>query len=766
MAQKKTFNGKLGRSISKTEFSFKTADSPSKDKPNVIYIVIDDLGFSQLGCFGSDINTPNIDSLAAEGLRFNNFHTTAICSATRASLLTGANHHSAGISTIAENNSGLPNALGGINPQFATLAQILKEYDYRTMAIGKWHLVSAAERTDAGPYDNWPLGKGFETYYGFLDADMDQWHPVLTRDNTKVAQPKEPKEGYHLSQDLTDNAIKYIYNHEFTRPEQPFFLYLAYGAMHSPHHAPKEYVDKYKGKFDDGWDAIRQRWFENQKRLGVIPQNAELTERNRYVSAWDSLDDRHKKAYARYMEVFAGYLEHTDAQVGRLLDYLKEAEIIDDTIIVLISDNGASAEGGRDGHFNLNSSMDVREDYPEDVDLILENYESVGDEYSLPHYPSGWANAGNTPFQWYKQLTHEGGIKDPFIIRYPKLINDPGSVRGQYLHVSDITPTVMDILGFEKPDIIKGIPQKPFEGISFKDALSNADAPGKYVQHYEMHGNRSIYKDGWKAVVNHSFNASYGESFDDDEWELYHVEEDYSEKHNVADKYPEKLEELKEEWLIQAGRYNVFPMPDNGFLASRDSLKRYSGVVHRTFSLPEKKLTYKHVRYPYAIPSDEGLGSRTNTVIARLDRKDKKEEGVLIASGDRFGGISLYVKDNKPKYVYNVYGRTYYIAESDKELPLGKCEVKLAFTVTGDEKAKAELFVDGEKTGEAAIESFPYSKGPGGIASLKSNPYTSIYDVDYQAPYEYTGTIDEIDVIYEAVGVDADKAVKKAFLND
>ena len=388
MATRK-FTGRVGRTLETTQFQFENIESPSKGKPNVVYIVLDDTGFAQLGCYGSTINTPNIDRLAKEGLRYNNFHTTAICSATRASLLTGANHHSCGVQTTTEGVTGLTNAQGRINPEFATLAEILQSYDYRTMAIGKWHLNQMDARTAAGPYKDWPLGKGFDTYYGFLAADMDQWNPTLTRDNTMVEQPKSAKEGYHLSEDLTENAIHYIYDHHLTYPEQPFFLYLAYGAMHTPHHAPKEYIDKYRGKFDKGWDAIREEWFENQKRLGIVPQDAKLTERNPHVAAWDTLSDNQKKAYARYMQVFAGFLEHTDAQIGHLVDYLERIGELDNTIIVLISDNGVSAEGGKDGHFNLNTSMDITDSYPRDVELALEHYDTLGDEYSNPHYPTG-----------------------------------------------------------------------------------------------------------------------------------------------------------------------------------------------------------------------------------------------------------------------------------------------------------------------------------------------------------------------------------------
>ena len=393
--------------------------------------------------------------------------------------------------------------------------------------------------------------------------------------------------------------------------------------------------------------------------------------------------------------------------------------------------------------------------------MILEHYDTVGDEFSLPHYPAGWANAGNTPFQWYKQFTYEGGIKDPMIIRYPKLIKDPGAVRNQYQHVTDITPTILDILGFDKPEIIKGVPQKPIEGISFKESLENKEAKGKYIQHYEMHGNRSIYKDGWKAVVNHGFNASFGESYEDDEWELYHVDEDYSEKYNVAARYPEKLKELQEDWFIQAGKYNVFPMQKNGFLAFKKQLKE----AHK-IPLPEVNLSYKHVRYPFVLPADPGIATRTGVITVKLARKSKQEEGVLIAAGDRFSGISFYVKNNRLKYVFNLYGRTYFVAESADELPTGEVEVKLAFTVTGEEKAIAEIFINEQKTGGTKVDGFPYSRGPGGVTCLKANPFTSVYDKDYAAPFEYTGEIKQIDIHLDAAGLLVEKALKQAFVED
>ncbi|MBR1391895.1 MAG: arylsulfatase [Lachnospiraceae bacterium] len=759
MADKKIFTGTVGRCISETNFSFDIKESPSKGKPNVVYIVLDDTGFAQLGCYGSTINTPNIDKIASRGLRYNNFHTTAICSATRASLLTGANHHSVGINTTTEGRTGLGNAQGGIDPQYATLAEILREYDYRTMAVGKWHLSAMDERTAAGPYHNWPLGKGFDTYYGFLAADMDQWNPVLTRDNTMVEQPKKASEGYHLSEDLTENAIQYVYNHELSYPEQPFFLYLAYGAMHTPHHAPKEYIDRYRGKFDAGWDKIREEWFENQKKLGIVNDTAELTERNEHVPAWDTLSDDQKKAYARYMEVFAGFLEHTDAQIGKFIDFLDKRGIYDNTIIVLISDNGASAEGGKDGHFNLNTSMDVTDNYPRDVELVLENYETIGDEYSQPHYPTGWANAGNTPFQWYKQWTYEGGVKDPLIISYPNYIKEKGGIRRQFNHVSDITPTVLDLLGFEKPEFIRGVPQRTLQGISFKNTLNDERAEGKKkVQYFEMHGNRSIYKDGWKAVVNHMFHKT----FDEDEWELYHVDEDYSEKYNVADRYPEKLKELQEEWLIEAAKYGVFPMPDRGLLATRDSLKEYLSMI----SLPAVHLEYNDIIYPYDLVTDPGIGTRTGTIMVVLNRRNQNEKGVLVAKGDRFGGVSLYVKDNHINYVYNLDSDIYWTIESDFELPLGEVDIQADFTVTGKEQATAELFVNGNSVGLTEISKFFYTTGAGAPTSLKVNKHISVYDEAYAAPFTYDGEIKKVIFDFPATTVQAEEEIAKDLVHD
>lgn len=757
MQKFKVKSRQIGRTIFDTKIQSEPVENPLKDSPNVVYIVLDDLGFSQLGCYGSNIDTPNIDRLADEGLRYNNFHTTAVCSATRTSLLTGANHHCAGVANVVEYITGCQNGQGGIDSAYGTLAEILKEYDYATYAVGKWHL--SAGKAPAGPYDQYPLGKGFDRYYGFLHAEIDQYHPHLFADNTEVKAPKTVAEGYHVSEDIVDHAIDFVFQHTMAYPEQPFFLYTAFGAMHAPHHAPKEYIDKYRGKFDEGWDVIRQNWFETQKRLGIIPQNAELTDRCEYVEAWDSLSSDKKRLYARYMEAYAGFLEHTDAQIGRLINYLEESGQLDNTVIVLLSDNGASGEGGIQGRYNCFSGMDITSEEEREFKLALENIDKIGGEYSLNHYPTGWANAGNTPFQWYKQWAHEGGIKDPLIIRYPKLITEVGGIRGQYHHVSDITPTILDILGVEKPNTIKGVPQKPFTGTSLKYTFENKDAADrKTVQYYECFGNRGIYKDGWKAVTMHTFNESYSE----DVWELYHVAEDYSEKHNVAEQYPEKLRELQEEFFIEAGRNNVFPMLWGTTHAKPENIMRAYGDKR---TMPESELVFKNVIKPYELV---GAQVRTNIdlahhyIEAEINRESEKTEGVIIGSGDRFGGFVFYIKDNRLKYAYNFNQFEFYTAESNIQVPVGDVTVKYEFVRHGL-SAEVKIFINGEICGQTEIKHFYYTKGF--ATTLKANKHTPVYD-DYEVPFEFNGKLKKVVIHQHAEEFDVAKEYSKVLSAD
>jgi arylsulfatase len=736
--KKQIFTGTVGRTMAETRYKYKTVDTNPENAPNVVYIVLDDLGFAQLGCYGSTIETPNIDRLAEEGLRYNNFHTTAVCSATRTSLLTGTNHHTAGCASLIEQRTGCENNQNGqLKPEYATIAEILKEYGYATFATGKWHL--SAEQCAAGPVDGWPLQKGFDRYYGFLHGENDQYHPHLIRDNTRAKQPKTVEEGYHFSEDIVDNAIDYLFEHNMNFPEQPFFLYLAFGAMHTPHHAPKEYIEHYRGRFDDGWDITRAKWFENQKRMGVIPKDAELTDKNEYIRDWADCTEKERAVYAREMEAFAGMLTHTDAQIGRLIDYLRESNQLDNTVIVFLSDNGASAEGGVDGRFNGMRGQDVTVSTKGEVDYAYEHLDEIGTELAFNHYPTGWANCGNTPFQWYKIWAHEGGIKDPLIIRYPAAIKDTGKVRGQYHHVIDITPTILDILGVDKPEYIKGVHQNPFTGISMKYTFDEPEAPSeRYIQYYEVHGNRGIYKDGWKAVVNHCFVEDYAK----DEWELYHVEEDYSEKYNVADKYPEKLRELQEDFMQEAGKYGVFPMLRFSMHGKPENLSRQYSEKR---AVPEKEFVFEHVIKPVDLVNSRNIGGAiangaAQLVTAYIYRESSKDEGVIYSVGQRFGGYSFYIKDNHLKYVYNTNKAAYYTAVSTVEVPTGNVKVAYSYVVDNG-RAKVTLYINDKPAGETVVESFAYMMGF--TSSLKANRYSPVTP-DYEVPFEFSGRLDKV----------------------
>lgn len=770
----KKFNGTIGRTMRETQYSYEITQDCPQGAPNVVYILIDDMGFSHLGCYGSDIDTPHIDRLASEGLRYNNFHTTAICSATRASLLTGANHHKVGCASLIEMQTGTGNGIGRIKSEYATIAEILKEYGYATFCSGKWHLANA--KTQAGPYDGWPIQKGFDRYYGFLHGENDQYHPHLIRDNYLLTQEevsaKVDKPGYHFSEDIVDNAIENIFTQKNAFPQQPFFLYLAFGAMHTPHHAPKEYIDRYKGKFDEGWDVKREKWFRHQKELGIVPSNAELTDRNEYVESWESLSADQKRAYARLMEAYAGMLTHLDDQVGRLTDYLEEIGELDNTVIVLLADNGASGEGGKDGRLNAFKGQDIIFTSNE-VEKVLAHYDEIGTEYAFNHYPTGWANAGNTPFQWYKVWTHEGGVKDPLIIRYPKAIREAGGIRGQYSHVSDITPTILDIIGVKKPAFIKGVAQADFTGISFKYTFEDKEAESrKKVQYFEIHGNRAIYKDGWKAVVNHTLSSSYA----DDKWELYHVTEDYSEKYDVSAQYPEKLKELQEEWLIEAAKNEVFPMLQKSFHASYEApqISMYGKIPS-----PEKNFEFRGIFRPYDIAESNGINfDTTHTLTANIFRDSKATEGVILATGDRFSGFTFYIRDNKLKYVYNYAAEEYYTAESDIELPEGDVEVKYAFIrrngvdelptdLHGVHKtgslgtAEAILFVNSKEVGRTNIRELYYMKGFS--TTIRADKYTPVSS-EYEVPFEFTGKIKKVTIHQAASTINIEEEIDR-FLN-
>lgn len=748
------FEGYAGFTMKDSYLKYRKDDISDK-KINVVYIVLDDVGFAQFEGFGSDIHTPNIKKLAGRGLRYNNFHTTAICSATRASLLTGANHHAAGVATVIDTATGYPNSLGHLDPQYATIAQILKEEGYATFAVGKWHLAPLEDASDQGPFDNWPLQKGFDKFYGFMEGYTDQYTPSLVQDNSAIHPPKTPEEGYHLSEDLSDHAIHYLFQQTNAHPEQPFFLYLAYGAGHAPHQVPEKYIEAYRGQFDKGWDAVRKDWFDRQKELGIIPEDAVLTERNEYVEAWDDLSEEQKKLYARYMEVYAGFLTHTDEQIGRVIDYLEKIGERDNTVIVLLSDNGASAEGGYHGRVSDESTL-LWSNEDDELEFGLEHMDDLGKYETGPHYPIGWANAGNTPFKWYKSWVHSGGVKDPMIISYPDGISEEGGIRSQYHHVSDITPTILDILGIRKPEIVKGVAQKPITGTSLYYTFNDKDAPSrKPVQYYEQTGNRGIWRDGWKAVTNHLMKLDY----EDDEWELYHVDEDYSEDKNVADDYPAKLEEMKNLWFSEAGKNNVFPLGGGNYvLRSKEQNTRDAQMMK--LILKEEKYSYKGVIEPFRTGRSLLFNQRNNEVRILIDHK-KDAEGTLYAGGMRLGGYTLFIKGNKLRYTYNAALRNYYRAVSG-ELPEGKLDIRVVTKIL-DDKGYVSLFVNGKEEANTVIERFFF--GLEINFSVKDGNQSSV-DPENTLPFEYPLDIDRIDFLAAPATIDTKELIDEYFRID
>jgi arylsulfatase A-like enzyme len=550
------FTGVIGRTFDVSSPAWPQPLRAKEGAPNVLFIVLDDVGFGQIGCFGGPCETPNIGTLAKNGLRYNNMHTTALCSPSRACIMTGRNHHSNAMSCITEGSTGYPGGNGYIPFENGFLSEMLLQHGYNTYAIGKWHLTPADQMSAAGPYDRWPLGRGFERFYGFLGGETHQYYPELFYDNHSVEAEKTPEEGYHLTEDLVDKAISFIADSKQVAPNKPFFMYFCPGACHAPHHVPKEWADRYKGKFDDGWEALREKTIARQKELGIIPADAQLSRHDPDVPHWDSLSAEEKKLYARMMEVFAGFLTHTDHHIGRLLDFLKDLGELDNTIIMLISDNGASAEGGQTGM--LNEALFFN-NVPGLLEENLAALDKLGGPEFCNHYAWGWTWAGNTPFRRWKRETYRGGVSDPFIVSWPKGIKSKGEVRTHYAHAIDMVPTVLEALEIEAPTNIKGVMQSPIEGVSFAHTFDEATVPTKHLtQYFEIMGHRSIYHDGWRAVCpwpGTSFKEAgmfFGAPIDKDKlteldannWELYHVANDFAENHNIAGQNRPRLIEM------------------------------------------------------------------------------------------------------------------------------------------------------------------------------------------------------------------------------
>ncbi|WP_405066487.1 arylsulfatase [Kribbella sp. NBC_01510] len=741
---------------------FEPAKAPD-GAPNVVYIVLDDVGFSAMSCYGGPIETPNIDAIASRGVRFTQWHTTALCSPTRSCLLTGRNHTRNSMACITEAAIGFPNASGTIPPENGMLPEILGERGWNTYMVGKWHLCPTDEMNLAATRRNWPSGRGFERWYGFLGAETNQWYPDLVYDNHPVDQPRSPEEGYHLTDDLTDKAIEFIRDAKAIAPEKPFLLYYAPGACHAPHHAPKDWIDKFAGRFDQGYEAMRQETLARQKKLGVVPADTELPALNPigtpetrsgpddlpfptldYTRPWDTLNADERHLFARMAEVYAGFLAHADHHIGRLLTYLEQTDQLDNTMIVVVSDNGASGEGGPNGSVN---EMKFANGIADDLAENLAKLDDLGGTKTYNHYPNGWAMAFNTPFKMWKRYEFNGGTADPCIISWPAGATARGEIHHQYHHAIDIVPTILDVLGVDAPETIKGHTQSPIDGISMRASVDDASADsGRRTQFYSMLGSRSIYHQGWKAVTTHPTVSGWAH-FNADEWELYHVEVDRSEIKNLAAEQPEKLRELVNIWFAEAGANDAFPLDDRSPL-------EILGTPRPQLSAPKDRYVY----YPDTAAVSEwqavNTRNRSFSIGALVDIPAPGAEGVLFAMGARFGGHALYVKNNRLHYVNSFVGALEQQIVATKDIPTGENLILSAsFDKEGMDPDAAtgtlSLYYGDEKVGEGHIKTQlgAFAIAGSGLYVGRHNGEPITDDYPGEPPHTFTGgTINRVAV--------------------
>ncbi|MGB2695675.1 MAG: arylsulfatase [Dehalococcoidia bacterium] len=725
------FGGVIGRYRNESKPWWPEPVRPPHGAPNVLIIVLDDVGFAQLGCFGSNIDTPNFDALAANGLRYANFHTTALCSPTRACLLTGRNHHSAGMGRIAELPTGFPGYTARIPKSCGFLPEMLTPQGYAAYAVGKWHLTPEEEYHLGATRERWPLGRGFERFYGFFGGETNQFAPALYHDNHIVAPPRSFEDGYHLTEDLADHAIEFVQDLKAADPAKPFLLYFATGACHSPHQAPIDWIERYRGRFDAGWDASREDALARQKASGLLPAHAELSPRPEWVPAWDELSDDERRAYTRFQECFAAFLSHADHQVGRLLEVLRELGELDNTLVIALSDNGASSEGGVTGSLNDLRTWNIA---GTPLEESLARIDEIGGPYTHNNYPWGWTVAGNTPFRRWKREVHEGGVADPLIVHWPRGIAAHGEVRRQYVHAIDVAPTLLEVLGVTPPAEINGVEQKPIEGTSFAYSFDDAAAPGRHeTQYFEMFGCRALYDRGWKAVVYHPIFVPEP-TFDDDQWELYHVEEDISECHDLAIAEPERLRDMIDRWWAEAEKYQVLPLDNSPF-------DRLFGEQHS--SLPARS---RYVYYPggATVPEDVAVNvrNRSHTITAEVEIPPEGADGMLLTQGSGLGGYALFVRDSRLHYVHNYVRLAEHRVSSNVELAPGAHTLAFHFVKTADHQGTGTLLIDGVAAGSVEIPRFTPTR-----FSLTGDGLTCGYAValpvcdDYRAPFRFTGTL-------------------------
>ncbi len=760
----KPFNGVVNVDIRDSVPDWAPFEAPKAPDgaPNVVYIVLDDVGFSAMGSYGGPIETPNIDRIVGDGVRYTQMHTTALCSPTRSCLLTGRNHTRNSMACITEAAVGFPNASGVIPPENGQIQEILGTRGWNTYMVGKWHLCPESEMNLASSRRNWPTGRGFERFYGFLGAETSQWYPDLVYDNHPVDAPSLPDDGYHLTVDLTDKALEFIQDAKAIAPEKPFFLYYAPGACHAPHHAPKAWIEKFKGDFDIGYEAVRERTLARQKELGIVPVDTELppinpigTPEDRtgpggepfpaldFTRPWDTLSDKEQQLFSRMAEVYAGFLAHADDQIGRLLDYLEDTGQRENTLVIVISDNGASGEGGPDGSVN---EMKFANGIPDSIEENLAMLDELGGTKTYNHYPTGWAMAFNTPFKMWKRYEFNGGTSDPCIISWPKGIATRGEIREQYHHAIDLVPTILDALEIDPPETIGGHVQSDFDGVSMRYSFDDASVPStRSTQFYSMLGSRAIWHDGYKAVTTHPTISGWG-NFAKDTWELYHTDVDRSELHDLAADEPERLQELINLWYAEAGANSAFPLDDRSAL--------------EIITTPRPLLSPARNRYVYypglaETPESQAVNvrNRSYAIGALVDIPQPDAEGVLFAHGSRFGGHALYIKDNRLHYVYNFVGSFEQMIIAETDVPVGENLILSAsFEKDGEDPPGVStgvlsLYQGDAKVGEGRIKTQPGKfmlAGEGLCVGRDSGePVTSDYPGVHPHPFK-GGTINRV----------------------
>jgi len=712
---------------------------PPADAPNIVVILFDDVGLSDFGCYGSPIATPAIDAIAARGLRYSSFHTTAMCSTTRAALMTGRNHHSVGMGCLANFDSGYPGYRGKIAREAGTLPEMLRPHGYNSYMVGKWHVTPLDETGPTGPHDGWPLGRGFDHFYGFMDAETDQYAPELVRDNTPVRAPGTYETGYHLTEDLTDEAIRYVADHVAARPDKPFLLWLAYGACHAPHQAPRDLILKYDAMFRDGYDAERERRLARMIEMGLVPASTTLPPRNDFVQPWDSLDADAKRLFTRLQGAYAAMLDHADQNIARLTAFLNAAGLTDDTLVLVLSDNGASQEGLGYGFINAMGPYNMR---PETIEEKIARIDDIGGPDTHSNFPLGWAMASNTPVRRYKQNTHGGGIRDPLVVSWPGRLPARGEVRHQFTHAVDLVPTLLDLVGIDAPAGVAGVAQMPLEGTSFAASLTDATAPERDTpQYFEMFGHRGIIHRGWKAVAFHPPGTPY----DADKWELFDLLRDFAETHDLSAEQPDKLAELIDLWWQQAEAHQVLPLDDRFGPRFAENATRRLGD-RRVFTF------HKGMGH---IPTDiaPDLRARSYRIEAHATVTEG-DEGVLIAHGDATCGYSLYLKDGRLHFDVNV--GEHQIVSSDAPVPAG--EHLFSVHVAHGAPVQAELRCDGAPIGSGTIRfgfvNFISWSGLD-IGHDRSSPVSR-----YEAPFAFTGELTKVVVTIEDEQGDAEGAAQ------